>query len=82
MEQGFHVGGAMAVAAFVVVGGEGACRSILLRVEQVGMGTVAQLYLFLTLTATIMELKVWTGFFWYRMAQGQRCALAQVWYDY
>jgi hypothetical protein len=33
---------------------------------------------FLTLTATIMELKVWTGFFWHRLAQGHRCALAQI----
>lgn len=57
------------------------CRSIFLRVER-WMDLWVPFVPVSTLTATIMELKVWTGFFWYRMAQGQRCTLAQVWVDY
>jgi hypothetical protein len=54
MEQGFHVGGATAVAAVV--------ESV-----QIYFATrvAYQVPLYLTLTATIMELKVWTDFFWY-----------------
>ena len=75
--------GAVAVAAFVVPVVERLelCRSIFLRVESTTTvladhGYRLSLVPFLTLTATIVELKVWTGFFWYRLAQGLRCALA------
>jgi hypothetical protein len=69
--------GAVAVAAFVVPVAERLelCRSIFLRVESTTTvladhGYRLSLVPFLTLTATIVESKVWTGFFWYRLAQG------------
>jgi hypothetical protein len=79
MEQGFHVGGAVAVAVLVVRGGES--LQIHLPASRAG-GYGYRCVPVLTLTATIMELKVWTGFFWHWLAQGHRRALVQVWVHY